>query len=102
MNRIACLASDLRCGLLAAGTTYGSITVRKNTALMSQPNLISKYQGQYTGIISQAFKCLFLSFQVFKYTPPAKEADPMMDFSKCWETQPAFQVWMGGEMYMCG
>ena len=27
VNRIACLASDSRCGLLAAGTTSGSITV---------------------------------------------------------------------------
>ena len=44
-----------RCGLLAAGTTAGSITV-------------------------------------FKYTPPPKDGDPVIDFGKCWEVQPSFQV----------
>ena len=43
-----------RCGLLAAGTTAGVITV-------------------------------------FKFTPP-KEGDTVIDFAKCWEVQPSFQV----------
>ena len=57
MNLSPCWFDD-RCGLLAAGTTAGSITV-------------------------------------FKYTPPSKEGDPVLDLAKCWEAQPAVQV--GGE-----
>ncbi|GAX73042.1 hypothetical protein CEUSTIGMA_g494.t1 [Chlamydomonas eustigma] len=55
VNKIACLASDLRFGLLACGTTTGSITV-------------------------------------FKYSSPNRDGEPVLDFSKCWEPQPAFQV----------
>ena len=58
-GRIACLASDLKLGLLAVGTGSGTITV-------------------------------------FKYTAPPKDGDPVMDFTKCWETQPAFQVRVWG------
>ena len=32
------------------------------------------------------------SITVFKYTAPSKDGEPVMDFNKCWETQPAFQV----------
>ncbi len=42
---------------------------------------------------------------VFKFSPPAKDGEPVMDYAKCWETQPAFQVrgegrvgrWEGGK-----
>mmetsp|Transcript_30722 Transcript_30722/g.68056 ORF Transcript_30722/g.68056 Transcript_30722/m.68056 type:complete len:1411 (+) Transcript_30722:34-4266(+) len=55
VTRIVCLASDLRCGLLAAGTADGRVTV-------------------------------------FKYNAPSKEGEPVLDFARCWEQQPAFQV----------
>lgn len=54
-NKIVCLASDLKSGLLACGCDNGEMTV-------------------------------------FKYTAPSKEGEPVMDYAKCWEMQPAFQV----------
>ncbi|KAG1665494.1 hypothetical protein FOA52_009755 [Chlamydomonas sp. UWO 241] len=53
--RIVCLASDLRSGLLAAGTSDGAITV-------------------------------------FKYTAPPSDGEPVLDFAKCWDSQPSFRV----------
>ena len=33
---------------------------------------------------------------VFKFNPPSKEGEPVLDFAKCWEPEPTFHVRGGG------
>jgi hypothetical protein len=80
VNRIACLASDLRCGLLAAGTTSGSITVRRGTLLMFQPDQWLAFRGDlYVDKIPTVHEWMPLFFPSGVQVHPAREGSRSYD-----------------------